>query len=233
MGKMTFRPVCRYKSGTDEQERNGGTVHRIDEDEHRVIEYRKRGGGKYMDTRERKEMFERKERCAQRRNAENMKVETLTEEQHLMLASLAALRHKFHCDYDALWNDEHPDNREMWNALSPDSEKNISSSLENVGLPKLKLWFTPTVPTVEDWFYNLSDEEKEEWEEKAEAFNEENPNAAFVHDGYSLWLEEGEEHEEFFEICENQNKEIEKYLEEIDKEHGTQYAPTGYSRFAG
>lgn len=24
MGKMTFRPVCRYKSGTDEQERNGG-----------------------------------------------------------------------------------------------------------------------------------------------------------------------------------------------------------------
>nr|DAI79706.1 MAG TPA: hypothetical protein [Caudoviricetes sp.] len=21
---MTFRPVCRYKSGTDEQERNGG-----------------------------------------------------------------------------------------------------------------------------------------------------------------------------------------------------------------
>lgn len=185
-----------------------------------------------MDARERKEMFEGKERYAQRRNAQNMNVGTLTEEQHLMLANLAALRHKFHCDYDALWNDEHPDNREMWEALSPDSEENISQRLEKAGLPKLKLFFVPTVPTSEDWYYNLSDEEKEEWEEKAEAFNEENPNASFVHDGYSLWMEEGEEYEDFFEVCEKQNKEIEKYLEKIDKEHGTQYAPTGYARLA-
>ena len=77
------------------------------------------------------------------------------------------------------------------------------------------------------------DEEKEEWEEKADKFNDENPKAFFPHSGYTLWKEESWEYDTFLKICEKQNDIIEKYLREIDEKYGTEYCLTGIARFEG
>lgn len=171
--------------------------------------------------------WEAKERYIERLNRKNMKTITLSEEQHYALQSLAALRHDFHCSIEGMWTGN---DAELYNQFSPDYTDNINTELESAGLPKLRLVMTYDLPVADDYYNVLSEEERDEWERKADEFNEENPKAFFSHNGFSLWVEDSWEYNHFCNWCEKQNNIIEKYLAEIDEEHDTSYCPTGFAR---
>lgn len=174
--------------------------------------------------------WEAKRRYVERKNRENEEIKSLTPEQHDAIQELCAKRHEFHCSTESMWNRNAAD---LLNDFSDCNDYNMSYELKEVGLPELKLLISCDMPGEEDYYELLSDEEKEEWEEKADKFNEENPNAFFPHSGYTLWKEESWEYDTFLKICEKQNDIIEKYLREIDEKYGTEYCPTGIARFEG
>ncbi len=172
--------------------------------------------------------WEAKRRYIERKNRENEEIKTLTPEQHDVIQELCAKRHEFHCSFESMWNCNAVD---LLNEFSDCNEYNLSYKLKEVGLPELKLLISCDMPSSDDYFELLSDEEREEWEQKADRFNEENPKAIFRHEGYSLWLEESWEYRTFYDICEKQNSIVEKYLGEIDAKYGTEYCPTGIARY--
>lgn len=129
-----------------------------------------------------------------------------------------------------MWNRNAAD---LLNEFSDCNDYNMSYKLKEAGLPELKLLISYDMPGEEDYYGLLSDEEREEWERKADKFNDENPKAFFPHEGYTLWREESWEYRTFYDICEKQNDIIEKYLREIDEKYGTDYCPTGIARFEG
>lgn len=174
--------------------------------------------------------WEAKQRYVERKNSENEKIKTLTPEQHDVIQELCAKRHEFHCSFEEMWNGN---NAEILYAFTDCNGYNMSHMLKEAGLPELELVISCEIPCIEDYYTLLSNEEKEEWEKKADKFNEENPKTFFPHDGYTLWKEESGEYDTFFKICEKQNDIIEKYLREIDEKHGTDYCPTGIARFEG
>lgn len=174
--------------------------------------------------------WEAKQRYVERKNKQNEQVKSLTPEQHEAIQELCAKRHEFHCSTDSMWSRNDAD---LLAVFGDYNDENINAVLKEAGLPELKLVISCDMPDEDDYFMVLSDEEKEEWEERAEKFNEENPKAFFSHTGYSLWKEESGEYDYFCEICEKQNDIIEQYLAEIDKKHGTEYCPSGIARFEG
>lgn len=177
---------------------------------------------------EKKEIYERKMKYAQNKMRANSKIETLTDEQHEVLAKLCHIRHKLHCSHDKIWIGD-------FEALEPLNNINgpsrIDELLKEAHLPALNLGVDlSTLPQENDYYELLDEEEKEEWEKKAEAFNTENPGAFFHYSGCSLWQAESGVYNEFIDEMNMINDNIEKYLSSIDEKHGTKYCPSGYSR---
>lgn len=147
----------------------------------------------------------RRESAANRMEKNKDACNTLTEEQHEALARLCSARHDFHSNIDTCVKGE--------DSTYTDELINANADLVASGLPAIK-----GVPaSFEDYIdidtiallYQLGgipedDEEREEW--------------------YST------EYERIYGEYEDLNTVIEDYLREIDKTHGTHYAPTGALR---
>ena len=148
--------------------------------------------------------------------AENAKIDTLTEEQHNMLATLCQMRHNLHTS----WNSVFSGNYENINYFCEDIDDNLSVQLVSVGLPELNLLSSLDLITVDD-FDLLEDDELEEYEELAAEHNYSSPMEAwretFAYDECCDWLN-------------TTNNNIESYLKIIDETYGTNYCPSGASR---
>lgn len=178
-----------------------------------------------------KEINERREGYIQKRNAENMRVETLTESQHEVLQWLCAMRHEIHTNSEDMFYCERCNYSMLWALLDDDNNESLNARLAEESLPPIDFSLVETnLPNDSDYIYALSEEDREEWENKAEEINETHPNGAYVHNGYSLWIEEGEEYRIFVDEIEKINSTIENYLREIDSNYGTNYCPSGSQR---
>ena len=143
----------------------------------------------------RSEMFEGKRRYAERRNLENSKIDTLSEEQHDALAWLCMIRHDMHVSKDSFFLSESADHEKYWGYV----EREISDRLRSVNLPSFDFRFDEA-DYITDYTYEVDGLDYE-----------------------SAYLQT-------MEYIEGFNRYIESYLRDIDSMHGTQYAPTGYSR---
>jgi hypothetical protein len=150
-----------------------------------------------------KDQYEYRRESAARRAAENKKIETLTEEQHDLIAEVARMRHEIHCNADSMYNCESAD-YDKWQWIDNGSE-GINDRLSAAGLPKIQ--FTNNdisqFPTSEDRYTDIIDNTDEAEEENMNKY-------------YKMML--------------HLNSDMEVYLTMIDREYGTHYAPTGELR---
>ena len=150
-----------------------------------------------------KDMYERKQAYAENRMRSNAENENLTESQHNTLAWLCSIRHNVHVNQEAFFYDESSSNTEYWNLIDDgNGNGTISEKLAEVNLPDLEWSFS-----VDDYLsdtickeYGYTDEETEE------------------------------ELKNVLEMAAIFNKDIEKYLRNIDKQYGTNYCPSGITR---
>ena len=159
-----------------------------------------------------KEAYEGKERFAERRMMENAEIETLTEEQHDALSWLCTIRHDMHGNQEAFFLDESGSHEKYWDYI----EHGINDRLIAAKLPKIEFKYT-----IED--YNTDgivlDELREEYGDSRYNECEEEANAKFE-----------EARQKMISLAGSFNSEIERYLREIDEEHGTKYCPGGHTR---
>lgn len=172
-----------------------------------------------------KDMYYGKQLYAERKMRENAEIESLTEEQHAVLAELCRIRHEFHStDSSKYFNSEVETDIDDW--FWSEKDDNIYNQLEEVGLPELKKLDVMELPSSADWNILIYEEnELKKWEEKAEKFNE---NSFNKFSAYEYWASDKEE--EISKIVTEYNDIIEKYLKDIDDTYGTKYCPTGIAR---
>ena len=164
-----------------------------------------------------------------KRNEENMSITTLKEEQHEVIQHICAIRHDIHCASSGMFNSGTSE-YELWNYLDDDNENSLNNLLKAVNLPIIEYAVDIIdVPSDMDYFEFLDENEKEEWENKAKEINA-NTSSTLKHTGYSLWMEESGEYQEYIEAKEKINTQIENYLATIDKIYGTEYCPSGNQR---
>ena len=159
-----------------------------------------------------KEVYERKQRYAERKMRQNAEIESLTERQHDALAALCTFRHKFHSmDVSYFFNSEAPDDGILDMIDDECGESKINVALKEAGLEPISFPSSIDLPTDFDWFECMTEEEQAEYKD----FND------FCNNCANSWSKYKDE----------VNTLIEKYLEKIDQEHGTEYCPTGYGRY--
>lgn len=152
--------------------------------------------------------YEAKQRYADRIMRDNATIETLSEEQHAALADICRIRHYLHSTpADRIFSSESAESDNWFRELSE-----INDILTASGLMPIDISLSEeSVPSDIDWYYVMSDEEKEQYE-NFEAY-------------YDIAIEQ------IARIKEEINSKIEIYLAAIDNEHGTKYCPTGNARF--
>ena len=150
-----------------------------------------------------KKAYEGKREWAAKRMAENAKIETLTEKQHDVLQWLCTVRHDVHCNQEDFFNDEASNNSVYLDYIDDGNGLGIiQERLIEVNLPNLR------------WSFSIDD---------------------YMTDGmcYELEYTEDEtehERENCLDMAKKFNNDIEEYLANIDKEHGTNYCPSGATR---
>ena len=85
------------------------------------------------------------------------------------------------------------------------------------------------MPDSSDYDYCLDDEEREEWEQKAEAATKAR-KGVLKHTGFSFWIENSAEFTNFCKMKEQLNIDFENWLKAIDNKYKTNYCPTGATR---
>lgn len=154
----------------------------------------------------RKEMFEAKARYAERKNSDNFDIATINgmeEEQAGAIVKLCAYRHYIHTHQDSLWCVESADYDKMNDLLNG----GIYEMLKEVGIENMLAWDTSDLDNDQTYDLNLDDATEEEKEEAYE-----------------------EAYRAVYYFVERVNKQIEKFLKEIDEKYKTQFCPTGLSR---
>lgn len=156
-----------------------------------------------------KDAYERKREWAARRMAENAKVESLTDEQHELLEKLCTYRHELHCNWGTMFNPQSGNFNELADVISEyavgTGEWDLYSAIkEAFGREP----FTPT-----DWPTRECCKEWYAYDDIENAY--EDPDEAY---------------EVMCEVLSKVNSEIEAFLAEVDKEHGTSYCPSGITR---
>ena len=150
-----------------------------------------------------KEAYERKEAYANRRMLQNAENESLTPEQHEVLAWLCSKRHEVHTNQEDFFYSESSNSTEYWNLIDDGCGNGvIRDKLSSVDLPDLKWSFS-----VDDY---MTDALSTEF-----GYSEEDTDA---------------ELESCIEMAGKFNNDIESYLREIDKRYGTNYCPSGVGR---
>ena len=144
---------------------------------------------------------------AGKKMAANKEIQTLTEEQHDALSQMCSARHELHTNMDR---------------ITRGTEKDYLGNIieANGTLKKSALPIIDGIPTdTADYIDIDSIRELEDLGEVPSRDNE---------DEWQEWY--NAEYHRIYDELENLNKTIEKYLEQIDIEHGTHYAPSGASR---
>jgi len=168
-------------------------------------------------------LFEAKQRYADNRNKENAKIKTLTEEQHSALSDLARVRHEFHSSIDTMVKNGDVFGKNETNLIIANIE------LQKSGLKKI-----PFIPIVDegDIGYTSIDDNITPLDvliETGEGLDgEDMPNEEENEVAYREWYEDN--YHKIYEALDVWNGKIETYLKNIDKDHGTTYAPTGHAR---
>jgi hypothetical protein len=173
--------------------------------------------------------YEAKAAYAEKRMAENAKIETLNAEQHDALSWLCGARHKIHSNSDLMWNVQSGGYDELWALFDDERDDSINNRLSDAELTTIQFEPNEDISCSSDYELILDDDEREEWEKRANELNE-SGKTKIIHSGYTLWMEDGGAYEDFINSLSNINKEIEKYLARVDTIHGTNYCPTGHSR---
>lgn len=145
--------------------------------------------------------YEAKQRYAENKHRQNAEIESLTEEQHETLAWLCSVRHNLHTTDIRAWFKTDFD----WDILD-----RINETLTEANLPAIEFADYSDVTTEDDWYYILDEDDRAEYEDINEWIDE------VIH--------------EVSNAKEAINNQIESYLRQIDKEHGTEYCPTGHAR---
>lgn len=145
--------------------------------------------------------FYKNEWAAKHQAEQKENCNTLTEEQHDVIAWLCGVRHFIHTHMDAYYNSEHSDHDKVYNYIYDDS-CGINAELARVGLSTIQ-WAVDGLDTISDFDYYEGLTDYEDSEAASEAAYDQ---ISTLHD------------------------QIESYLYNIDKEHCTQYAPTGATR---
>lgn len=149
-------------------------------------------------------MYERKNEWAANRMEQNKNIDTLTEQQHDALAWLCSIRHTIHTNQKSMFISNSVD-FDLWKYIDGVDDNTIKEKLESVGLPNNLSWDALFVPS--DYDYNMRFNEDKSWYNDYDA-------------AYEIHID----------FLEKVNTDIENYLRNIDKEHGTNYAPSGHTR---
>lgn len=156
-----------------------------------------------------------------KKNAQNEQITTLTEEQHEVIQWLCSVRHEIHSSWRGMFNVESADRDLLKHLDSIYDEYSINLRLASVGLSSINFGINPEWIAGSDDYDYTEDEDKEEYENKAEK----DPRGMTA---YELWYEDA--YEIFCSDMSKVNDAIENYLVEIDKKHGTNYCPSGWQR---
>lgn len=149
-----------------------------------------------------KEAYEGKREWVARRMAENREIDTLTEEQHEVIEWLCSVRHDVHCNQEDFFIGESSNCDKYWGYIEDGCGGEINKKLSDVGLDKVDWSFNPEMYDTDSICYELGYSEEE--------------------------IEEARE--SCMEMASKFNNDIEKYLTNIDKQHGTSYCPSGATR---
>ena len=160
-----------------------------------------------------KRQYEQRAFSASKRMAENAKNDSLTSEQHEVIASLCSYRHNLHSSMDRICqNDENGQKNELIR---------INSLLKEVGLTPMDFC---GVNVGEDYI-DIDDMQESIFFAKEDGTyidEDEHPQE------YQDWYDDT--YHEIMQKLEDLNTNIEKYLYEIDKKYKTSYCPTGALR---
>lgn len=144
---------------------------------------------------------------AGKKMAENKEIETLTEEQHDALSQMCSARHILHTNIDRITKGSEQDY--LGNIIEANGtlKKSALPIIEGIPTDTIDYIDIDSIGELEDLGEAPSRDDEDEWQEWYDA-----------------------EYSRIYDELENLNKTIEKYLEQIDTERGTHYAPTGASR---
>jgi hypothetical protein len=155
-----------------------------------------------MDSRDRKIIFEGKEKYAARKMLSNREIKTLTQNEHEILDKLCEMRHQLHISSGSMWNSE---------SSESDTIKRYFRDLL-IEIDGMELVINiDDIETDIDFYFEV---EEEEIDSDSEEYEE-------------LRRDSLERHLEQINYL---NTQIEEFLKKIDDVHGTQYRPTGGSR---
>jgi hypothetical protein len=147
-----------------------------------------------------KAQYDYRRESAAKKMREQRSITSLTEEQHEALSDVCRIRHELHCSMEDRFYTGSCNFSAHWHYCNNDYDSSIYAILKNVGLENNLFWNNEEIPNDMDW------EDYEEWDCWEDAY------------------------QACYDFCGNINKEIEQYLRNVDKKHGTEYAPSGSLR---
>lgn len=171
-----------------------------------------------------KEAYEGKREWAAKRMHDNAEIGSengLTEDQADVLERLCRVRHELHSDMEGAWNDESAST--VWQDL-----EDIQTAISEAGLPRLKnTWeYAPTTFDYDQQLDLHTETLAEIMKENSWSKEEALKHADDFSDDSIYFRCRSKAFVEYEEI----NKQLEKYLAEIDKKYGTDYCPSGTTR---
>lgn len=151
--------------------------------------------------------YRRESAAARNLNNEEIAVEHgMSEEQAELISKLCAIRHTIHCNIDRIVKGGED------NSISHDIE-DIEDVINESGLPELDI--TSTLYDIDDMnglIYDYGDNVPEDHDSQE----------------FQDWYDDN--YERIYSELEDVNKNIELYLEKIDRQYGTHWCPTGQLR---
>lgn len=169
-----------------------------------------------------KEQYERRKENAHYRHERNREITTLTDEQHTGLALLCSARHEFHStDWSDFYNDQSGGQDRAWSYIYNEAGSTT---------------YTQEIPGAE--FMRIIDEHNLPELDLSELAGDSSYHPLLS--DIELGIETDMNKQEYYDYaCDYYsdfksriNRAIESYLSQIDREHGTNYCPTGAHRNA-
>lgn len=188
-----------------------------------------------------KEDYERRQRNADLRMAENAKIETLSEEQHEAISSLATFRHDYHCNMNSIASHSPTTNEYTRKAVKVAEEIIQLGIISNTYIFLADdCEFIKKDIKITDYIANIN-----EMIDTADAMVEDDEVAIYDYNYYKDTSHTIDDYEESRELrlevyefyhsralkqADDLHKFLEKLLNIVDKQYGTNYAPTGALR---
>mgnify|MGYP004550408153 CR=1 FL=1 len=149
--------------------------------------------------------YRRESAAARNLNNEEIAVEHgMSEEQAELISRLCAIRHEFHCNIDNIVKSA--DNDSMSDILE------IEKSINESGLPELDISMLLDIDDLDGLIYEYGEDVPEDHDSEE----------------YRDWYDDN--YARIYSELEEINKNIEKYLANIDSQYGTHWCPTGALR---